>query len=36
LEFYGTVMRWRLIYEANYDSMKGVNMIYVGQVLQIP
>jgi nucleoid-associated protein YgaU len=35
-EFYGTIFKWRLIYEANYDSMKGTDMIYVGQVLQIP
>ena len=35
-EFYGTIHKWRLIYEANFDSMKGTDMIYVGQVLQIP
>ena len=35
-EFYGTIHKWRLIYEANFDSMKGIDMIYVGQVLQIP
>ncbi len=35
-DFYGTIFKWRLIYEANYDSMVGTDMIYVGQVLQIP
>ena len=35
-EFYGTIFKWRLIYEANFDSMKGTDMIYVGQVLLIP
>ena len=34
--FYGTIHKWRLIYEANFDTMKGTDMIYVGQVLQIP
>ena len=35
-EFYGTIFKWRLIYEANYDTMSGPSMIHVGQVLQIP
>ena len=35
-EFYGTIFKWRLIYEANYDTMEGTDMIHVGQVLQIP
>ena len=35
-EFYGTIFKWRLIYEANYDAMEGTDMIHVGQVLQIP
>ncbi len=35
-KFYGTIFKWRLIYEANYDSMVGPDMIYVGQVLLIP
>ena len=35
-EFYGTIHKWRLIYEANFDSMVGTDMIYVGQMLQIP
>jgi nucleoid-associated protein YgaU len=34
--YYGTIFKWRLIYEANYDSMSGVDMIYPGQVLLIP
>ena len=34
--FYGTIFKWRWIYEANYESMTGTDMIYVGQVLQIP
>ena len=35
-QFYGTIFKWRLIYEANYDSMVGTDMIYPGQVLLIP
>ena len=34
--FYGTIFRWRQIYEANYDAMVGTEMIYPGQVLLIP
>ena len=34
--FYGTIIKWINVYRANYDTMKGVDMIYPGQVLQIP
>ena len=35
-EYYGTIFMWEMIYRANYASMKGPGMIYVGQVLQLP
>ena len=33
---YGTSKKWKLIYEANKDSLKSEDRIYAGQVLKIP
>ncbi len=35
-EVYGDYKKWRKIYEANKDKLKGPNKIYPGQVLKIP
>jgi len=35
-KFYRTTKKWTKIYEANKDTLKGPNKIYVGQVLNIP
>jgi len=36
MEVYGTPTRWKEIYEANADRIKGPDRIYAGQVLKIP
>lgn len=36
LQFYGSAVRWREIYEANKDVIKNPGMIYPGQELTIP
>ena len=33
---YGTTKKWKKIYEANSDKLKGPDRIYAGQVLKIP
>jgi len=35
-KFYGTTKRWKKIYEANQDSLKGPNKLRPGQVINIP
>ena len=35
-KYFGTTKRWMKIYEANKDTLKGPDKIYVGQVLNIP
>lgn len=35
-KYYGSGSEWKLLYEANQDSIKNPNRIYVGQVLVIP
>jgi NitT/TauT family transport system substrate-binding protein len=34
--FYGAPMKWQKIYEANTQSVKNPNYIYIGQVIKIP
>ena len=36
LRFYGTAHKWRKIYEANAQTLKNPNYIYIGQELLIP
>ncbi len=33
---YGDAQRWRVIYDANRDTIKDPDLIYPGQVIQIP
>ncbi len=35
-KYYGTTKKWKRIYEANKDTMKGPNKIYRGQVINVP
>jgi len=35
-KYFGTTRRWMKIYEANKDTLKAPDKIYVGQVLNIP
>jgi len=35
-KYFGTTKKWMKIYEANKDTLKGPDKIYVGQVLNIP
>ena len=36
LKFYGTIGKWKRIYEANIDQLRSPDRIYAGQVLKIP
>ncbi len=35
-QFYGTGTKWEKVYEANRESVKNPNYIYIGQKLNIP
>lgn len=35
-ERYGDAGKWKMIYEANKDSIKNPDMIYPGQVIELP
>lgn len=35
-KFYGTTKKWKKIYNANKDKLKGPDKVYPGQVLDIP
>ena len=35
-KFYGTTKKWKKIFDANKDTLKGPDKVYAGQVLNIP
>jgi nucleoid-associated protein YgaU len=35
-QFYNAINKWEKIYEANKDTLKNPNYIYIGQKLMIP
>ncbi len=35
-KFYGTTKKWKKIFEANKENVKGFNKIYPGQVIDVP
>jgi nucleoid-associated protein YgaU len=36
LQYYGNARKWQQIYEANKETMKNPNYIYIGQKVLVP